>query len=138
MNYHVSDVGPLAMDARFDLARPRMRIVERARALEAKRQERNEPTVRAKETKRARFGAGRLPDDPPYNRFVGGLLLACLLRLRERLEVSLHAGDLRHRGTDRGLELFGDLVCLFERKVARQLHVQRQLFASVDVDQGEV
>jgi hypothetical protein len=35
MNYHVSDIRPLAMDARFDLARPRMRVVEPARALEA-------------------------------------------------------------------------------------------------------
>src|SRR4051794_1644921 len=127
MNYHVGDVGTLAMDARLDLARPRMRVVEPARALEAKRQEGNEPTVRAKETERARLGAGRLPDDSPHNRFVGGLLLACLLRLRERLEVGLHAGDLRYRGTDRGLQLFGDLVRLFERKVAGQLHVQRQL-----------
>src|SRR5256885_1586471 len=46
--------------------------------------------------------------------------------------------DLRHGRADRRLELLGDLMRLFEREVAGQLHVQRQLLAPVDVDQREV
>src|SRR5882724_10850584 len=118
MNYHVGDVGPLATDALLDLARPRVRIVEPARALEAERQERDEAAVRAEEAQRSRFSARRLSDDSPHDRFVRGLLLTRLLRLRERLQVRLHAGDLRHCGADRGLELLGDLVRLLEREVA--------------------
>ena len=92
--------------------------------------------------RRKRSARGSVPvaslHDSPHDRFVRRLLLTRLLRLRERLEVRLHAGDLRHRGADRRLELLGDLVRLLEREVAGQLHVQRQLLVPVDIDQREV
>ena len=56
MDDHVGDVGALAADPLLDLARPRVRVVEPARALEAERQERDEPAVRAQEAQLARLG----------------------------------------------------------------------------------
>ena len=56
----------------------------------------------------------------------------------ERLEVRLHAPDLRDVQRDRGLDLLGDVVRLVERKIARELEVERDLDPPVDVEHREV
>ena len=138
MDYHVGNIRPFVTDPLLDLARPCVGVREAARALEAKSQEGDETVVRAEETERARRGSGRLLDDAAHDRFVRRLHLASLLCLRERLEMRLHTGDLRHGGADRRLELLGDVVRLLERQVTGELHVERELLAAVDVDEREV
>ena len=50
----------------------------------------------------------------------------------------LHAVHLRHRGAHRTLELLGDVVRSLERDVTRELQVQRELGATVDLQEREV
>ena len=50
----------------------------------------------------------------------------------------LDADDLRHLRADRRLDLLRDVVRLIERKLARQLQVERDLDAPVDVEDLEI
>src|SRR3954454_1309177 len=135
MDDDVRDVGTLAPDPLLDLAGARVRVVEAARAVEAEREERYEPTVGPEEAQRARVAARRVAHDATDDRFVvrlGLARLARLARLGQRLEVRLHAADLRNGGEDRRLQLLRDVVRLVEREVAGQLDVQRKLLAPAD------
>ena len=92
--------------------------------------------------RRKRSSRGSAPvafaDDALDGRRAVCLDLARFAHLGERLEVRLDTRDLRHRGADRRLELLGDRMRLLERQFARQLDVQRELGAAVDVDEREV
>src|SRR4051812_46950740 len=104
MNYHVGDVGALRADALLDVARARVGCVEAARAVEAEREERDEPGVRAQEAQLTRLLAERLPHDAPHDLGGVGLHLAARAGLRQRLEMALDAADLGDRRLDRRLE----------------------------------
>src|SRR4051812_24065339 len=51
---HVRDIRALAADSFFDLARPRVRVVQTAPAVEAERQERDQAVVRPQKPQLAR------------------------------------------------------------------------------------
>ena len=96
------------------------------------------PSVRRKRSSRGSAPVASLtiaPDDGLRRRRAPR---CAALRLGQRLEMRLHAGDLGHGGTDRRLELLGDRVRLVERQLARQLDVQRELGVAVDVDERDV
>src|SRR5581483_9230807 len=98
---HVRDVGALATDPLLDLAGARVSLVEPARAAEAEGQERDEPAVGAKEAELLRLEPRRLAHDAPDERLALRRHLLRGARLRQRLEVRLHAGDLGHGRADR-------------------------------------
>src|SRR6516225_7977720 len=116
MDYHVVDVRPGATDLLLDLARPGVRLLEPARAVEPEREERDEAGGRAEEAKLSRLRSGRLANDASDLRLVTDVHLPGGAAFGQRLEMGLHARDLRNSGTDRRLQLLRDRVCLVERK----------------------
>ena len=59
-------------------------------------------------------------------------------RLADRLEVRLHGSHLRDGCEDRRLHVLGDLVCALERQIARQLEMERDLEAPIDLDRRQI
>src|SRR5437763_2435431 len=124
MNYHVGDVRPLTPDLLLDLARACVGVGEARRAVEAEREERHEPPGRAQEPQGPWLGTRPLLDDASHDGRSRRVDFTCLALIRQRLEMRLHARDLRDRRPHGSLELLGDLWCLVEREVARAIDVE--------------
>src|SRR3954465_1152776 len=103
MDDNVGDPGVRRTDELLDLARARMGGVEGRAAVEAQREEGDEPDLRAEEAQLARRAARRLADDSLDGARVDALL-ARLRRLRQRLEMGLHGVHLRDGREDRVLQ----------------------------------
>src|SRR4051812_21334345 len=119
----------LIADARLDLARAGVRVGERGARGETEREERDQPLGPLRDPQPARLASDSLTPDPAT---AAGLAATAPARVRvlalgPRLEVRLLRRDRGNRRPNRALDLFGDLVSLFERQVARKLQVQRNL-----------
>ena len=140
MNYHVGDVRPLAPDALLDLARARVRLGE-ACCRRRGRASGTRPGRRPCAGTAAR--AASLPVASSTIRRTTAAASAstsrAVSRLGERLEMRLHAlrSPARPRGSPPRPARRSSCASSSE-SVARQLHVQRQLRAAVDVDEREV
>ena len=118
------------MDALLDLAR--RACASSSRLVPSRPSVRN--ATRPASVRRKRSSRGSRPvasrDDPQDDAVASESTSLAGALLGQRLEMRLHACDLRHGAADRRLELLGDRVRLVERQRARQLHVQRQLGAA--------
>ena len=142
MNDHVGKTFQGRPDALLNDARPRMRLRQRQPRLQSERQEEDQALGGAQEAQLARQGLQLLLDDPlddlPVALHIGVERRGVEAHLWQRLQVHLHRVELGHRGQDRLLDLLGHGVRRVERHVARQLEVQRQLEAAVDVKHRHV
>ena len=132
---HVGDVRPSAAQPLLDLACPRVRVRQRRGRIEPERHQGDDSLFRPQEPQRARRAAGRARDGGLELRRLDDL--ACT-DLGERLEMRLHRGDLGDGAEDRALDLLRELVRLLERKVARELAMERELGGAAERDDAEV
>ena len=109
----------------------------RSLRFEPEREEGDDAVVGAHEAELARVGTRLLAYRGLDGRGVDGDLLSGR-RLFQRLDMRLDGPHLGHLSEDRGLDALRDVVCLVEREGARELQVQRDLDAPVDVEHREV